>query len=164
MWPTKGERHNDETERSECRRRAGLRGSDSPLHRLIPRPAWRDAKLCPRADPGPEGQSTVRPRTIHEDGVRRQQVAIPTTDVGRRVPRDSARFRHSIATKQPVPTSDHFYDRRWGVTGFDREIGMCVRAANLRNVLKLSQTSSANKVARAVVSPIQLADLQLAFV
>jgi len=49
------------------------------------------------------------------------------------------------------------------VTGFDGEIGMCVRAAKLRNLLKLSQTLSANKVARAVISPIQLADLQPAY-
>jgi len=73
---------------------------------------------------------------------------------------DSATFRHSIASQSPPLSS--FAVRRWGVTGFDKEIGMCMRAANLRNVLKLSQNLSANKVARAVVSPIQLGNLQLA--
>ena len=50
-----------------------------------------------------------------------------------------------------------------GVTGFDKEIGVCLRGASAEVALKPSKHSSANKVARAVLSPIQLADLQPAY-
>ena len=50
-----------------------------------------------------------------------------------------------------------------GVTGFDREIGVCSRVAELNEFLKTFKNPSANKVARAVLSPIQVADLQFAY-
>ena len=66
--------------------------------------------------------------------------------------------RRSIATRDPA-----LQDRGWGVTGFDKEIGMYVRAAKLGNLLKPPQNLSANKTARGVLSPIQVADLQPAY-
>ena len=50
-----------------------------------------------------------------------------------------------------------------GVTGFDKEFSVYVRAAKLLYLFKLQQTSSANKVARGILSPIQVADLGLVF-
>ena len=49
------------------------------------------------------------------------------------------------------------------MTGFDREIGVCLRVAELNEFLKTFKNPSANKVARAVLSPIQAADLQFAY-
>jgi len=49
------------------------------------------------------------------------------------------------------------------VTGFDREIGVCLRVAESSEFLKTLKNPSANKVARAILSPIQMADLQFAY-
>jgi len=46
---------------------------------------------------------------------------------------------------------------------FDREIGICLCATKLWHLFKLPQNSSANKVARGVLSPIQAKDLGLVF-
>ena len=54
-------------------------------------------------------------------------------------------------------------DRGWGVTGFDREIGVCLRVAESDEFLKTSKILSATKTARGVLSPIQMADLQPAY-
>ena len=50
-----------------------------------------------------------------------------------------------------------------GVTGFDKEIDICVRGQRCSCVSNRYTNSSANKVARAVLSPIQLGDLQFAY-
>ena len=55
---------------------------------------------------------------------------------------------------QPVPTHDPAMDRGWGVTGFDREIGVCLRVAESDEFLKTS---------KLLLSPIQVADLQPAY-
>ena len=49
------------------------------------------------------------------------------------------------------------------MTGFDRETGVCLRVAESDEFLKTSKLSSANKTARGVLSPIQVADLQPAY-
>ena len=54
-------------------------------------------------------------------------------------------------------------DWRWGVIGFDRETGICMCDASVEVALNPSKHSSANKVARGVLSPIQVADLQPAY-
>jgi hypothetical protein len=64
---------------------------------------------------------------------------------------------------QPVPTHDPVMDRGWGVTGFDREIGVCLRVAESDEFLKTSKLLSATKTARGILSPIQVADLQPAY-
>ena len=51
----------------------------------------------------------------------------------------------------------------WGVTGFDREIGLCMRVARASDSLNPLKIPSANKVARAILSPIQMKDLQPAY-
>ena len=49
------------------------------------------------------------------------------------------------------------------MTGFDRETDASVCMAEVSDFHKPLKLSSANKVARAVLSPIQMADLQPAY-
>ena len=66
--------------------------------------------------------------------------------------------------RQSIATSNlRERDWRWGVTGFDREIGLYVRRAGGSAFLPTLKNLSANKVARAILSPIQMADLQPAY-
>ena len=49
------------------------------------------------------------------------------------------------------------------MTGFDRKYGLSIRVITVSVGVNLLKTISATKTARATLSPIQLADLQLAF-
>jgi len=49
------------------------------------------------------------------------------------------------------------------VTGFDREIGVCLRVAESNEFLKTFKNSSANKIAQLVPSPFEVKDVQFAY-
>lgn len=73
---------------------------------------------------------------------------------------------HSDTQQTLFPAGPHLRflkNRRWGVTGFDREIGLYVCIAEGSDFYKTLKNLSATKVARAVLSPIQMADLQPAY-
>lgn len=72
-------------------------------------------------------------------------------------------FSRSFGDKQPVPTSDRLARSEVGGDWFRQEIQCACVQDGSENLPKKSQTLSANKTARGVLSPIQAKDLGLVF-
>lgn len=99
---------------------------------------------------------------------------LPSRNIGRTQP-VPVRYHGSMHSTRAYPFSfalrlERFttlllvgFDISRGVTGFDRKIGAHMVRGGGEQTPKAAQTSSANKVARAVLSPIQVANLQPAY-
>ena len=73
----------------------------------------------------------------------------------------AARFvDNSPITAEPVPIQ---FGRARGMIGFDKELFVFVCAAEVNDFLKTFKSISANKIARGVLSPIQVKDFGFAY-